>query len=63
MVSGRWLNNTGTKVKIEPKDAPILKDYPIKKGTYEGVNLKDMLSKMVGSPVGYYDSESKIYKL
>ena len=63
MASGRWLNKTGTKVKIEPRNATLLKTYPIEKGTYEGVNLKDMLSKIVGSPVGYYDAESKIYKI
>lgn len=56
--SGKWLNDKGTKVFIEPKENKYVK---VDKGTYEGVNIKDMLSKILKEPVGYYDDNTKKY--
>lgn len=58
VASGKWLNDKGTKVFVEPKENKLVE---VKKGTYEGVNIKDMLSKIVKEPVGYFDQNTKKY--
>ena len=71
--SGKWIGDTPTKVFIQPKvdninkigkwqdKVAVGKITPVKKGTYSGINIKDMLSKIFKTPIGYYDNELKAY--
>lgn len=70
VASGKWIGDKPTKVFIEPKneiekkwgdEVFVGKLAPVKKGTYSGINIKDMLSKIFKTPVGYYDKELKAY--
>lgn len=57
VASGKWIDDNGMKVFVEPKEYG--EQIGLKKGTYEGINIKDLLSKMVKQPVGYYDTDLK----
>lgn len=59
--SGKWINDKGTKVYIEPKEKEGV--YKIEKGTYEGIDIKDMLTKIFKRPVGYYNPTTKVYQI
>ena len=63
VVSGKWLNKNGTKVKIEPKETEFAEKYQVEKGTYEGIDVKNLLSKIFGSTVGYYNADDKLFKI
>jgi len=63
VASGRWLNNNGTKVKIEPKESEFAEKYQVEKGTYEGSDIKNLLSKIFGANVGYYNADDKLFRL
>jgi hypothetical protein len=62
-ISGKWLNNNGTKVKIEPKENEFTEKYQVKKGTYEGSDIKNLLSKIFGANIGYYNPDDKFFRL
>lgn len=62
VAQGEWLNKNGTKVKIEPTKLGT-EMFKIKKGTYEGADVKQMLSRIYKKPVGYYNPDSKIYEI
>lgn len=63
VASGRWLNKNGTKVKIEPKESEFTEKYQIEKGTYEGSDIKNLLTKIFGANVGYYDNNDKLFRV
>ena len=63
VVSGKWTNKNGTKVNLEPKENEFAQKYQIEKGTYEGVDVKNMLSKIFGANVGYYNADDKLYRV
>lgn len=63
VASGRWIGKNGTKVKIEPKESEFTEKYQIEKGTYEGIDVKNMLSKIFGANIGYYNADDKLFRI